>query len=260
MPPCWIVRSSRVTPVTPLVTPTTGGPLIVPSRTAREPSGPPGHLVMVTGDLIVTSWSSIVPETLMVAPEAALVRAWLTVARGLADVHAGRYRLPCDTYKVFGAAAWAATGRCPKGQRHPPTGRRRGTPDEFTHRYPHIRPRRTLLARVDSIRAMPQQHARESVARNPGSPPPFARRSWHGPRLTSTRGRTSLPPLCRLRLGAPGESRTVIRQPVTNRRPNPGKGPPSPVLTVPWPAPAAQASSCPFPQRKQGPPHRGGKS
>jgi len=80
-----------------------------PGPHASRP-GPPGHLVMVTGDLMVTSWPLIVPETLMVAPEAALVRAWLTVAHGLADVHAALSEPPCDTYKVFGAAAWAATG------------------------------------------------------------------------------------------------------------------------------------------------------
>src|SRR5690348_1237035 len=109
-PPCWIVRSWRFTPVTPPSTVTTDDPLDVPSRTPREPSGPPGHLVMVTGDLMVTSWSLIVPETLMVAPEAARVRAWLTVAHGLADVQGALSEPPCDTYKVFGAAAWAAAG------------------------------------------------------------------------------------------------------------------------------------------------------
>ena len=61
-------------------------------------------MVMVTGCEMLR-WSSIVPETLMVAPEAALVRAKLTVAHGLADVHVPLSKPPCDTYKVFGAAA-----------------------------------------------------------------------------------------------------------------------------------------------------------
>ena len=52
----------------------TTGPLAVPSRAAGRPAGPPGQVVMVTGDLMAR-WSSIVPETSMVAPEAALVRA-----------------------------------------------------------------------------------------------------------------------------------------------------------------------------------------
>jgi hypothetical protein len=43
------------------------------------------------------------------------VRAWLTVVHGLADVAVPLFRPPCDTYKVIGAAAWAAVGaKAPK--------------------------------------------------------------------------------------------------------------------------------------------------
>ena len=45
-------------------------PLGVPSRTAGEPAGPPGHVVMVTAAEMLR-WSSMVPETSMVAPEGA---------------------------------------------------------------------------------------------------------------------------------------------------------------------------------------------
>jgi hypothetical protein len=60
--PFSIVRLVRVTPVTDASTVTTGLSCAVPSRTAGEPAGPPGHVVMVTGDEM-TGWSSIVPET-----------------------------------------------------------------------------------------------------------------------------------------------------------------------------------------------------
>jgi hypothetical protein len=66
--PSSIVRLVRVTPVTDASTVTTGPSCAVPSRTAGEPAGPPGHVVMVTGDEM-TGWSSIVPETSIVAPE-----------------------------------------------------------------------------------------------------------------------------------------------------------------------------------------------
>jgi hypothetical protein len=66
-----MVRSWSVTPSAATVT---TAPEAVPSRTPGEPAGPPGHVVMVTGDEM-TGWSSIVPDTSMVAPEGALVRA-----------------------------------------------------------------------------------------------------------------------------------------------------------------------------------------
>ena len=60
------------------------------------------------------------PETLIVAPEAALVRAKLTVAHGFADGQVPLSRPPCDTNKVFGAAAWAAAGaKIPKASTAP---------------------------------------------------------------------------------------------------------------------------------------------
>jgi hypothetical protein len=70
-PPPSIVMSSIFTPAASF--PTTV-PFPAPSRIPGEPAGPPGHVVMVTGDEMLR-WSSIVPETSMVAPEAALVRA-----------------------------------------------------------------------------------------------------------------------------------------------------------------------------------------
>src|SRR5262249_21077874 len=86
----------------------------VPSSTAGETAGPPGQVVMVTGCEMVM-WSSILPETLMVAPEAALVRAKLTVEQGLVDVQVPLSNPPCHTYKASGAAAWGAAGaKAPK--------------------------------------------------------------------------------------------------------------------------------------------------
>ena len=49
-------------------------PVAAPSRTPGETAGPLGHVVMVTGDVMLR-WSWIVPETSIVAPEAAWVRA-----------------------------------------------------------------------------------------------------------------------------------------------------------------------------------------
>jgi hypothetical protein len=60
--------------VTPVTRTVTTAPVVDPSKTPGEPAGPPGHVVMVTGTEMLT-WSSIVPETSIVAPEAALVRA-----------------------------------------------------------------------------------------------------------------------------------------------------------------------------------------
>lgn len=53
-------------------------------------------------------WSSIVPETWIVAPEAALVSAWLTVRHGLADVQGALSEPPYETNKSVGGAACAA--------------------------------------------------------------------------------------------------------------------------------------------------------
>ena len=114
--PFSIVRSWSVTP--PEATVTTV-PVVVPSRTAGEPAGPPGQVVMVTGDEM-TGWSWIVPDTSMVAPEGALVRAWLTVAQGLAFAQGPASTPPCDTYKVSAVAARAATGtKAPKASAAP---------------------------------------------------------------------------------------------------------------------------------------------
>jgi hypothetical protein len=48
--------------------------LFVPSRVANEPAGPLGHVVNVIAPVIVML-SSMIPETLIVAPEAALLSA-----------------------------------------------------------------------------------------------------------------------------------------------------------------------------------------